>query len=197
MGVTNEMTLATNVYDLDMAVKPRSLQLLDQAYDESKFKFSQIIRFLQDHHTYSQEVVIEPCDYSTSPLLVDPKLAYDIHTGKYMRTFTTQGTRNIRQPLKDVVQLPVPPPVANKIHYSTESFPGISPNNSKFSNRLVHSVDASTSVPGNQINQSQRRLRRRQVWRLPSHISAFTGCQKYKKPMKLPPITVSKLMNGI
>ncbi|XP_067943516.1 uncharacterized protein [Watersipora subatra] len=186
------MEMLGDMYNLEPIIKPRSLEILDQAYDPSAFKFSQIIRYLQDQFSFHQDIDMDPYDYSTSPLPVDPKLAYDIHTGRYMRRFKTQGSTIVGANPHTVVKLPYPPLVTSKMHHldTPESF---MPPSTQPSHKPPRNHNTRSSDPVQKVSHS---LLRKQVWRLPSHVSAFNP-GKYKQPVKLPPIAVSKLTNGI
>lgn len=203
-SLSSPMDLVTQMNTLEPVNKPRSLRLLDQAYDASSFKFSQIIRYLQDQYSYHQELNVDPYDTSTSPLPVDPKLAYDIHTGRYMRKFKTQGANIVTNPTQNVVRLPYPPQNINKLtsipaevlRQQTQSNDNVQlPKTTSNSRSLATYTDMLRSTSTAELKSSRNSLRRK-VWRLPSHVAAFTN-GRYKQPLKLPPITVSKLMNGI
>ena len=188
-----EMELAGDLYPVEI-VKPRALQILDQAYDPSTFKFSQIIRYLQDQYSYHQELTFDSYNTSTSPLPVDPKLAYDIHTGRYMRRFKTQGSTIVAHSPHGMVKLPYPSRLANPLSLSDPNVGHRLPKTQ--SNTKNTSAPTAEAAHTNSDFKSSHNLLRRQVWKLPTHVTAFSK-GKYKQPLKLPPITVSKLMNGI
>lgn len=186
------MELREDLCTLGTVAKPRSLQMLDQAYDSSSFKFSQIIRYLQDQYSYHQDLTLaEPYHPdSTSPLPVDPKIAYDIHTGKYARQFKTQGATIVGHHPQGVLRLPYP----SKLYERQPT--GIKLPKARASNAnpvCVSKVAVRGTAP--ELHSSHNSLRRH-VWRLPAHASAAFGKGNYKPPLKLPPITVPKLMNG-
>lgn len=177
-------------------MKPRSLQLLDQAYDASSIKFSQILRYLRDHKSYcQQELHMDPLkggkeyDPSSSPLLVDPRLAYSIHTGRNTRQFGTQGHAAAQGVRSNNIQLPCLPP---HHHHNQHTTPDITTNSS------AHTTSHPAKTSHYEAMLSRNAMRR-QVWRLPSHMAHFASNDKYRQrqQLKLPPITVSKLMNGL
>lgn len=194
MALMHEFQLTESLH------KPPSLEILDRAYDSQSIKFSQIIRYLRDQQHYCQEMGSEPEDMSTSPLPVDPKLAYEVHTGRYTRTFNTQGDRYHAVPKHhQVVKLPYPAPNPRDYYHShqTTDYHHTIPYTGGV--KLPHSPRMDGKLTASHESDPQRTLAsrnalRRQVWRLPQHVATFT---KYKRPVKLPPITISKLMKSI
>ena len=182
--------------------KPPSLEILDRAYDPQSFKFSQIIRYLQDQRLYCQEMTTSDNneELSTSPLPVDPKLAYEVHTGRYTRTFKTQGDNchALLPKYHQVVKLTYPAPSPREHYYSQQTmdcqhripYTGVKlPPSPRMDGKLTASQESDP-----QRTQASRNALRKQVWRLPQHVATFA---KYKRPVKLPPITISKLMKSI